>query len=70
MEKIIEKILEYVELDEPITAESDLQNDCGLSSFDMVCLFQELCAFYKVEEDMSKLRKLHTVGELCAYMKA
>ena len=43
MEKIIEKILEYVEVDGEITAESSLKLDCGLTSFDTTCLIGPQC---------------------------
>lgn len=66
MEKIIETILNYVEPDEEITAESSLKNDCGLTSFDMVCLIDELSAQFGVEVADTEVRKCSTVGELYA----
>lgn len=64
MDKIIEKILEFVELDGELTAESTLKGDCGLTSFEMVCLSQELCAELGVDESTVNLRACKTVGDL------
>ena len=66
METLIEKILEYVDPEGPVTADSLLTQDCGLSSFDSACLVGELCAEYGVSEDDPALVKARTVGELYA----
>lgn len=64
MEKLIELILEYVEPDEEITAESSLRLDCGLSSFDMMSLMNELCDAEGIELNFEDVRKCSTVGDL------
>ena len=64
MEAIIEKILEFVEPDEEITAESTLKNDCGLSSFDTVCLVDDLCRDYGKNVDDINVRDIRTVQDL------
>lgn len=66
MEKIIEKILEYVEVDGEITAESSLKLDCGLTSFDTTCLIGDLSAEFGVDEKSIDIRNIKTVGELAA----
>lgn len=65
MNKIIEAILNYVEPDEEITASSKLKSDCGLTSFDMVCLIEELSGEYNVSVENSQLKKCVTVKDLC-----
>ncbi len=64
METIIEKILEFVEPDGEITADSSLKNDLGLTSFDAVCLVDELCAAYGKNVDEINVRELRTVQDL------
>lgn len=64
MEKIIDIILEFVEPDGEITKDSNLRNDCGLSSFDSVCLLDRLCEEFEKDVDEKKLRECHTVQDL------
>ncbi len=64
MEQIIDKILEFVEPDGEITADSNLKNDCGLTSFDTVCLVDELCRDFGKSVDEVNVRKLRTVQDL------
>ena len=66
METLIEKILEYVDPEAPITADSLLKQDCGLTSFDTACLVGELCDLYGVSENDPALNRARTVGELYA----
>ncbi len=64
MDKIIESILEYVEVDGEISASSNLKLDCGLTSFDTTCLIGDLCAEFGKDEESIDLRKIKTVGDL------
>lgn len=64
MDKIISKILEYVEPDCEITGESLLKTDCGLSSFDMACLVEDLCRTNNIDMDNINIRQLRTVADL------
>lgn len=64
METIINKILEFVEPDGEITAESTLKGDCGLTSFDTVCLAEELCREFGKNVDEINVRECHTVADL------
>lgn len=66
MDKLIEKILEYVEPDCEITGSSLLKTDCGLSSFDMACLAEELCRANNVDMDKINVRQLRTVADLAS----
>ena len=72
MEKLIEILLNYVDPDEPITAESSLRNDCGLSSFDSVCLMDEVSAVFGVRMGFEDLKACSTVNDLwsCIEKKA
>lgn len=70
MEKIIDKILEYVEPDGEITADSTLKYDCGLTSFDTTCVVGELCEMYGVSDSDINIRKINTVGELYRALEA
>ena len=64
MEKIIDIILEFVEPENEITKDSNLRSDCGLSSFDSVCLLDRLCEEYEKDVDEKALRQCHTVEDL------
>ena len=64
MDRIIETILEFVEPDEEITAESTLKGDCGLTSFDTVCLLDALCSEFGKNVDDVKVRECQTVQDL------
>lgn len=64
MDKLIDKILEYVEPDCEITGASLLKTDCGLSSFDMACLVEDLCRTNNVDMDSINIRQLRTVADL------
>ena len=64
MDKIIELILLYVEPEEEITASSKLKNDCGLTSFDMVCLVEEIATKFGVDLSSDKIKNCVTVGDL------
>lgn len=66
MDKIIEKILEYVEPDCELDENSLLKSDCGLTSFDTTCLIGDLCSEYGKDAKDIDLRNIKTVGELAA----
>lgn len=66
MENIIEKILEYVEPDNEITADSTLRADCGLTSFDLTSLIGDLCAEYGKDYKTLPLKTLNNVADLAA----
>ena len=64
METIIETILEFVEPEEEITAESTLKGDLGLTSFDSVCLLDALCEKFGKNVDEINVRECQTVQDL------
>lgn len=65
MNTVINIILNYVEPEEEITLDSDLRADCGLSSFDMICVLQELTAEFSKDVSEKSLKDCVTVGDLC-----
>lgn len=64
MEKLIEILLNYVDPDEPIKADSNLRNDCGISSFDSVCVMEEVSAVFGVKMGYADFRVCSTVSDL------
>ena len=64
MDRIIETILEFVEPEEEITADSTLKGDCGLTSFDTVCLLDALCNEFGKNVDDIAVRECQTVQDL------
>ena len=64
MDRIIDTILEFVAPEEEITAESTLKGDCGLSSFDTVCLLDALCSEFGKNVDEISVRECQTVQDL------
>lgn len=68
MEKLISVIENYVELDGEITAEMTFKKDLGLSSFDTVCMIDEIKATLGVSLDPTDFVKYKTVGEMAQYI--
>ena len=70
MEKLIEILLNYVDPDEPITADSHLRNDCGLSSFDSVCVMEEVSAVFGIKAGFADYKACSTVNDLWNIIEA
>lgn len=66
MEKMVDFILQYVEMDEEITEASTLKNDCGFSSFDLTCLYTDIFTYYGIKPECVNVKAIKTVGELKA----
>ena len=64
MDKVIELILNYVEPDNEITAETKIKDDLGMSSFDLVCFAEELYDTFGVSFISEDFRKYDTVGKI------
>lgn len=64
IEKIIDVLLNYVEVDGEITAETDIKKDLGMSSFDLVCFANELKDEFGVKLGVDDFRGCITVGKL------
>ncbi|MGN0573539.1 MAG: acyl carrier protein [Acutalibacteraceae bacterium] len=69
MKKVIEILLNYVEPDYEITAETKIKDDLGMSSFDLLCFGEELFDEFGVRLSADDFRKFNTVGKLADYVK-
>ncbi len=69
MEKIIELLLNYVEPDDEITAETNIKYDLGMSSFDLICFGDELFDEFGVKLSAENFRECDTVGKLANFIK-
>ena len=69
MEKIIEILLNYVEPDNEITEDTFIKGELGLSSFDLVCIANDIYEAFKVELSAEDFRQYETVGKLAAYIE-
>ncbi|MBE6783738.1 MAG: acyl carrier protein [Ruminococcaceae bacterium] len=68
MEKLIELILNYVEPDEEITADTKIKESLGMSSFDLICLGEEIYTEFGVKLDADVFRECDTIGKLADYI--
>ena len=64
LEKIIAIILNYVESDNEITANTSIKGDLEMSSFDLVCFADELHESFGVDLSPDDFRECDTVGLL------
>ncbi len=64
MEKIIDLLLNYVEPDDEITADTSIKEDLGMTSFDLVCFGEDLCDLFGVRLTADDFRYCETVGKL------
>ncbi len=69
MKKIIELLLNYVEPDDEITAETSIKEDLGMSSFDLVCFGDEIFEEFGVKLTADNFRECDTVGKLSEFIK-
>lgn len=68
MERLISIIENYVEPDEEITRDRSFKGDLGLSSFDTVCMIEELKAQFKKDVEPADFVRFKTVGEMYDYL--
>ena len=69
MEKLIELILNYVEPDEEITADTSIKSGLGMSSFDLVCLAEEIHDEFGVKLNAEVFRDCDTIGKLADFIQ-
>ncbi len=69
-EKIVDIILNYVEPDEAVTPETSIKRGLCLSSFDLVCLSDEIYTEFGVTLNAEDFRDCDTVGKLVSYVEA
>lgn len=67
LEQLIELIENYVEVDE-IKAEDNFRLDLGMSSFDTMCLVNDIQDTFEVELQAVDFVNYKTVGEMAEYL--
>ncbi|MGN0468999.1 MAG: acyl carrier protein [Acutalibacteraceae bacterium] len=70
MEELIGVIENYVELDNEITSDMSFKKDLGLSSFDTVCMIDEIKDTLGVSLNPTDFVKYKTVGEMADYISS
>lgn len=68
MEKLISVIENYVEIDGEITSDMSFKKDLGLSSFDTVCMIDEIKETMGVTLEPTDFVKYKTVGEMAEFI--
>lgn len=68
MNELIKIIENYVEYDGEITPELTFKNDLGLSSFDTVCMIEELKTVFQKKLEPSDFIRYKTVGEMAEFL--
>ncbi len=66
--EIIEILLNYVEPENEITADTNIKSDLRMSSFDLVCFADELFDRCGVSLTPDNFREFSTVGELSDFI--
>lgn len=69
MEKLIELLLNYVEPDDDITAETRIKSELGMSSFDLACLANDIRDEMGVNLTADDFRKYRSVGALAQHIE-
>lgn len=69
MQELIAIIENYVEADE-ITADTSFKKDLGLSSFDTVCMIDEIKTELGVKLEPADFVKYKTVGKMAEYIES
>lgn len=70
MEKLIKIIENYVEYDGEITRSLNFRSDLGLSSFDTVCMTEELKGEFGKDVEPNDFIRYKTVGEMSDFLLA
>lgn len=66
--KIIDMLLNYVEPDDDITADTNIKIDLGMSSFDLVCFGDDLFDEFGVRLTADDFRNCETIGMLADFI--
>ena len=71
LEKMRSIICNYVDIEpENITEESNLTDDLGLRSYDIMCVLGELEEEFGVTVNEAEIVDIHTIGEAMNYIKS
>ena len=68
LEKINEIISNYVDLEEPITEETSLRGDLGMSSLDLINLAVEVEDTFDVMIPDKEINSMNTIKDLITYL--
>ncbi len=69
VEKIVDMLLNYVEPDDEITAETNIKTDLGMTSFDLICFGDDLFSEFGVRLTPDNFRNCLTVGDLANFIE-
>ena len=71
LDKMREIICNYVDITpDKITEDSNLTDDLGLSSYDIICVLGDLENEFGVTVDEAAIVDIHTVGEAITYLES
>ena len=62
-------MLNNVKHDDEITADTDIKSGLGMSSFDLVCLSEEIFDEFGVKLNAEVFRDCDTIGKLADYLE-
>ena len=68
-EKVVDIILNYVEPEESITPDTGIKNGLSMTSFDLVCLSDEIHQEFGIVLNADDFRECDTVGSLVAHLE-
>ncbi len=69
-EKIVELLLNYVEPDGDITEQTNIRTDLGMSSFDFICLGDDIFNEFGVRLTADDFRSCLAVGKLAEFVES
>ncbi len=69
-EKLVDIILNYVDPDDAITADTGIKSGLCMSSFDLVCLSDDIHEEFGVALTADDFRECDTVGKLAAFIES
>ena len=69
IDKLVEIIGNYVEVEGTITPDSRFMEDLGFTSFDFMSMLGELEDEFDVEIDQQEVSNIRTVGEAAEYLE-
>lgn len=69
-DKVVNIILNYVEPDDEITADTNIKSGLCMSSFDLVCLSDDLHDEFGVVLSADDFRDCDTIGKLVAHIES
>ena len=68
-DKVVDIILNYVEPDDAITPDTNIKSGLCMSSFDLVCLSDDIHDAFGVVLEADDFRECDTVGKLVSHIE-